>query len=453
MNLFGWDVLSACSQDKLNAMLTARQSAAQPKLTYADPSQGLKISADFAPWQIMALGSNRRLRLALPIKTGSIASASFLAAAPVVALDGVTVEISIDLAFITDATGSTSGLTFNFVKPARDATDTSAGAIVIEAADTTGTLARVDPSGMAATQLAGAFAACLVANKDQLGFVLAEVTLKAVAGADWLVPVSHDYVFLPGGVVGGVAQPGAVVLLALLQAPTGAAPHAQVDQGLVSGVHDISLALAPGVFLQHAVMPALPASFVGATAASFAMSGDQITETMPLICQTVTNAGTGYTPILTSFRMSIAGSTLTVTCKGMFVITGLGQSNVTFSITQDMTVMVFPLPGTPLTGTLMLVANGPPVTDHDTHITPGYWALGVIFAPFVGPIMALVVIAVIDGVIAGVTAAVTSKVTTTGSTAGIGVAPMVALNWLGAGALTLQEAELDNGLVLRGALV
>ena len=51
MNLFGWDVLSACSQDKLNQMLQARQSAAQPKLTYSDPANGLKITADFAPWQ------------------------------------------------------------------------------------------------------------------------------------------------------------------------------------------------------------------------------------------------------------------------------------------------------------------------------------------------------------------------------------------------------------------
>jgi hypothetical protein len=165
------------------------------------------------------------------------------------------------------------------------------------------------------------------------------------------------------------------------------------------------------------------------------------------MCNEVRNAGTGYTPVLTAFAMSLTGSTLTIKADGLFIITGLGSSNVTFSITQDMTCIV-----DPVTHGLMLVANGAPVTDHDTHITGGYWALGAIFLPVAGFVVAAVVAGVIDAIIAIVTAAVTSQVTTAGSTAGIGVAPMVALNWLGSGALTLQVAELNDGLIMRGSL-
>ena len=71
MDTHGWDIVCACSQSRLNALLAKRQTATPPTLKYNDGA-GTTIDATLGPWKITSFGSNNRLTLSLPITTGTL---------------------------------------------------------------------------------------------------------------------------------------------------------------------------------------------------------------------------------------------------------------------------------------------------------------------------------------------------------------------------------------------
>src|SRR6056297_1662873 len=186
MDTNGWDVVCACSQDKLNTLLSARLSATPPSVDYKD-TDGNTLKATFAPWQIVPFGSTDRLKMVLPIETGTLHLENKFAATPDVTLDGVQVEIEVDLDFVDNAKGTAKDLKFNLTAKT-DAGNGATKGVGIQKIDLDGTLANADPSGTASGKLSTILPECLVANRDKLAFVLASLDLAPTGDASWMTP-------------------------------------------------------------------------------------------------------------------------------------------------------------------------------------------------------------------------------------------------------------------------
>ena len=104
MDTYGWDVVCACSGGKLNELLAIQFAKTPASLSY-DDNAGTQIAAQFDAWRIVAGGSNKKLRVEMPAKAGSLDTP--LAS---VKLDGVVIVAELELAFITNATVSASHL-------------------------------------------------------------------------------------------------------------------------------------------------------------------------------------------------------------------------------------------------------------------------------------------------------------------------------------------------------
>ena len=86
-----------CSGAKLNDLLALQIKNSPASLSYSD-NAGNQITADFDDWKIVDGGSDKKLHMELPIKTGQLTTLTSSTK-----LDGASVIVSIQLAFIDDA--------------------------------------------------------------------------------------------------------------------------------------------------------------------------------------------------------------------------------------------------------------------------------------------------------------------------------------------------------------
>lgn len=449
MDTFGWDIVSACSQTKLNELLSARLSAMPPKVSYSDGG-GVDLDLVFAPWQITAFGSDLKLTLDLPILSGTLRDTSKFASLPSVDLAGVTVEVTLTLAFIDNAAGSASDLVFSLKTAATTPADKTPGAVYVRNPDVTGALARKDPTGVSATKLGQRVAAALVAHADKLAFALSTVNLQPSTG--WMKPVQVAHMFAEGPARAN-GEPGEgylVVAMTVRTLPAGSQSF-NMDPALFSTRFDFFMLIAGDLFLQNFVLPELGSGFLPGPAGrvpTFVMAGDGIMGLPILFCPEVDHWGTGYHPVLTSFLMSIDGTCLQTTATGMFQITGLGSSAyVEFQMQQNSACTY-----SSATGSIAFSPAPGPAPTSKMHLPWYEWAAGAVVTPIVGPLVALIVTGVVDGVIAAVTNGVTNSVTTSGATGGLNGLGAISVGWPGATATAISECGLSSAFYMRGTI-
>ncbi len=446
MDTHGWDLVTACSQDKLNALLATRLQKTPPTVTYSDGS-GLQIAATFDPWKISSFGSDNRLTMILPIRTGSLTSSSKFAAVPQVTLDGAQIEIALDLTFVQDATGKKTDLTFNFQTPATSLSDTTAGAIWVVNADLSGVLAKADPSGAAGQALHDHLPACLIANRDGLAYAISSVNMAPV-GTSWPGPVAMEYLFVQGAKTASGGQgPGYLAVLSMVRSLDPKTRSRNIDSTLCDGNHDVCLLLHKDLFLEHHILPMLPSGFVGAQPWQFVVAGDMVMSIAPLICPTVTNAGTDYIPVLSSLQVAVAGDQIQADAVGLFSITGLVNSYVTFDIQQGLKCAF-----DAGSGGLSLTPAGPPASTYEKHIPTWIYVVGAVALLPLGLILGLVLVAVVDIVVDTVSSAVAGKVGAQGSTTAVGDWAFASVEWPGSTGWSVTEGGLSDSLYLRGSL-
>lgn len=261
MDLYGWDFACACSSDALNKLFALQFKATPASLNF-DDGAGTTINAQFDAWRIVSGGSDKKLHIELPVKTGTVATP--LASA---AIDGVVIVAEIELAFVLNSSTKTSDLKFSFTSVTSQLNDPKAGSILIVTADRDKLLAKLPSGGALAMTLHDNVPLCLIANNAKLSYVFTSLNLTPTGGGAWFKPQNTTYIYVQGGT-------GSSSYLALLgmisNADTSKLPRA-IDPSLCDGKNDVCIAFAGGVFLEHVVKPKLPACYVGATASNFVM--------------------------------------------------------------------------------------------------------------------------------------------------------------------------------------
>ena len=446
MKTYGWDIVSACSQAKLNELLASRLKKTPPKVSYSD-GDGKDIQATFDPWQITSFGSDNKLTLDLPIKSGTLKDTSKFAAKPSINLAGVIIEVTITLAFVDKASGSGSDLSFSLKKKATSPADKHAGAVYVKNPDVNDVLKKQDPSGTAATTVGKHIVEALIAHADKLSYALSTVNLQP--GSAWMKPVDKAHMFAEGPKkANGEPGEGYLVVATMVRNLPAGSRSLNVDSSLFDSKYDFFMLVAGDVFLEQFVLPDIATGFIGNPHSQFMMSGDDIMDIGPLQCPTVDHWGTGYDPILTTFEMAIDGEILQTSSTGLFQITGLGsKATVSFSMTQNAECH-YNKSGKSISFT---PTHSPDPTYHK-HIPWYEYAAALPLLPFFGPFIAIVVGAIVDGVIAAVTNGVAKSVTTSGGTGGLSGLSTVAVSWPGSGATKVSECGLSSAFYVKGTI-
>ena len=447
MDTHGWDIVSACSQSKLNALLKARLTKTPPTLSY-DDGQGTTLDITFSPWQITAFGSNRALTLDMPVKSGTLTNGNKFAEKPSVDLAGVTMAVRIQLDFIDQAKGDASNLSFTFKAAATSAADKTDGAVFVQQADVTGQLAKVDPSGNSATVLHNHVADALVHNAAKLEIPLSVVNLAPAGGAAWMKPVEKAHMFGTGPKkANGAPGEGYLIVATMVRTLPAATRSLNFDETLFDTQHDVFMLLNKDLFLANVIQPNLPAAFKDSSAVNFQMMGDSIAGVGVLICPEVDHMGTGYDPFLTRLTISIDDDRLKSTAVGFFHITGLTHSSVTFNFTQYATCRY-----DSATQSIAFDKAQSPDPDYEKHIPWYLYAVASVALPFLGLIVGGIILAVVDVVIAAVTTGVASTIGKSSKTSGIASLSNIAVTWPGSTETKIAESGLSDGFYMRGDL-
>lgn len=451
MDFHGWDIVGACRLDRVNSLLAKRMTATPPTAKYQD-GKGVSLDITFGPWVITTLSSSNRLNMTLPITTGTFKSDSVFAGPTPVALDGVEVEISLNLDFVTAASGETLDLTFDLSTPGASPGDTGHGYVTVTVPDVNGTLKKAGVPSTAATELQKHLPQCLVANKAALSYAISSLPLVPGAGAGWMKPLDQAYFFTSG--TGGQSYLAVAMMVRDLPAAT---RTRDIDSSLCNSGEEVCVAMAKDVALEHIFLPAFQDAFPGATGLphlvngklnndAFQLQGDDIVGSGIIPCKPVTHIGTSYHPFLQSFEASVQGSELMITAAGEFHITGLPKAYASFSLSQGLKANV--LPGT--SGFQVIKGTSKP-PDYHTKIPWYYYASGLAALPL-GLIVAAVVVAIVDLTIYGVTSAVSNTVTTSGKTVGIGDMAVMAIQWPGSTKFVMMSGGFNEGIMLGGSL-
>jgi Clostridium P-47 protein len=434
MDIYGWDVVCACSSTKLNEMLALQFSKNPATLAYTD-NGGTQINIIFDAWRIIAGGSVKKLRFELPVKTGSLTS-------PLgsVKLDGVVIVAEMELAFVAGVTPSTSNLQFSLQVVASQQGDPTAGSIFIINADRDAILTKQDPTGNASMTLHDIVPQCLIANKSKVAYVLSTLNLTPAGDGSWLAPQNSQYVFVQGS----SGSSGYLAIFSMITNASTAGLTLNIDPTLCDGINDVCVAFAPHVFLEHVIMPSLWSSYVGANTANFQMQNGIIINFGPLMCKPVSHWGTGYQPVLTSFSMTIVASDLVTAANGVFGLTGLTNSNVTFSETGNMSVGF-----DASSGKLTITQDGTPTSDYEKHIPAWIYVLSAPAIVVLGPIIPLIVAGIVDGIIAGVTSSVAQSVSTSGQNLALSDWSAQSFQFPGFSKFAVQNAGLSESFYMR----
>ena len=445
MDIGKWDFVCACTIEKLNELLAAQFKKTPASITYTE-TNGTVLKADFNPWQIVPGGTEQKLYIEMPINKGSITSP--LAQSD---LSGAVPIIEVELDFFKDASTGKTNLKFNFQSKAKGPKDTTKGAIFVSNPDSNGVLKKRDASGTTATQLHDALPECLIHNKDKLDYVFATLNLTPTGDGSWLAPKHFAYAFQAKT----KPKKNFLAVFSALTDRDVSKYSTDVDESLFDDKNDVFAAFSGPVFMEHMVMPNLPASYPGSTIKNFECKNGVISNIfaknpiikglrLPLKCKPVKVSLTHYYPILASLDISIESSKLHSTAAGYFDITGLADSYVTFTCRQDAEASF-----DASSGKLTFKSHGKPVTDYDKHIPTWLYFVAGPAILALGPIVGLIVVAIVDSIIAAVSSSVANATSGSSSNLAIGDVTSKAVDWPGGKKWKVTDAGLSDALFLR----
>ncbi len=455
MDTNGWDIVSACRQDDLNALLKKRMAGKPPTLSYSDGGK-IEIDVTFDPWEISSFGTDNTLTLVLPFKSGSLKNSSKFATNPKIDLADVQIEIRIQLEFVDDAHGTASNLEFQFKTAAKSPHDKTSGAVFVINADLNGKLKSRDPSGNAATEIRKHIPEVLISNADKLNYALTSLSLSPPNDLAWLKPKRKHFNFAQGKTdAHGHQMPGHLVVSTMVSDRPIGSTTATVDEALTNNSNAVNMAFDKPIFMRHFLMPHIGESFVNSSNLKFRMAGDKVALFvgldssgfyMPAQCKDVEHWGTGYTPFLYPLVIELDDDELKVSADGFFDVTGLADSSVTFWIKQSLKGHF-----NPAKQSMSFSSSGKTKSDYHKHIPAWIYIVTAGAAALVAGVLALIVTAVVDIVIAAVTTAVAKQVTAAGGgTSHMGDLAAATMAWPGSDGIEATDASLESALLIRG---
>ncbi len=439
MDLFGWDIVCACALPKLNQLLVAQFAQTPAAVAFQDDS-GTSFTAQFAPWATHLDDATKKIQFLLPIHSGSL----MLNGGPnSVDLAGVTLLVQLDLAFVSNVS-SASDLQFNLQMKGADENDTTPGAVFVVNPDTTGVLKTRDSSGQVAQTLHDLLPLCLIQNKAKLAYVLNRLNLTPTQG--WPAPQCARFAFINGASF----ESSSLAVFSMLSATDSSKLPLQIDPALTTGTGDLAIAFAKNVFLEHVILPQLPAAYSGTSAGTFTMNGDgsQIVNTGAINSPPYKYGLIYYDPVISSLSIGIAAAQITTQANGSFDITGLSGASVSFSV-STVADCRFDAPSR----RLILSPSGSANVNHETDIPWYDYVAALPVLPFMGPIVGGIVVGIVDGVIAGVSAGVAgagdSNMQSNSGQLALAQWGSAVIEWPGSNQWTVLAAALSDAFMMQ----
>jgi hypothetical protein len=257
METYGYDYAFALKLDQVNALIARRLSRTVMSIAYSgtDPQTGLAfdLTGTLLPWTVVPGGSGNLLNLRLAFGSGTMSVTPFGSAD----LASVHVVVQVSLGWLGSGTPAQrgSGGNTHLAFTAQQSTDpANPGYVKVSS------IAGLPPSS---TDLQGVLQnnilAVLVANQQNLRFVLASANPTPANVSSWLSPVKWDYCYtdIDGG------SDGILCFLCMLTDGVAPPPAPAFDTSAVANGGNAFLLVSQQMFFQHVVLPAIQSSLSG----------------------------------------------------------------------------------------------------------------------------------------------------------------------------------------------
>jgi len=426
VDLQGWDIASAMNADQVNAGLKAATDDVMTLFAYQE-SPAL-AAGRFLPWRLATGGSGEYVHLELPVSQGTLSGMG-----PDVALDGLTLRLQVPLKLVrTDPQQSDLRLDLHTLADGEQIDDIvhSGNAFTI---DTPGV---VDPTNRLTDTQRRAFAKLLAAGlagrASEIDYAFARLGGAAgIAGFPPPVNAAFSYTDL------GDPPAGYLVILATIDARDTSGLSAQFEPELLDGDPAAVVALSGDIVLRSLLMPGLPGAIGhGTNPGSFRWDApnEAVVSTTTIHLDSCKSGLITYYPQIDGLSIRIVGNQIQTVANGSCdLYLGLGL-NYQLTVTHQ-------LAWNAAASTAHFQQVGSPSISHQVtggggSLLPIAWLLG------------LIVDAIVTAIVTGISNAIA------GNLGGMRLGDLapVPIRWTtGAANLTVNDARLDDSLIIRGA--
>ena len=440
MTTNGWDVVYACSGNYVNQQLASDRSCTIESFSYKD--KAMKMSGTFGPWELVPGGAGSILQFNCPIEKGSL---SISGHSGKFSLDGVVPLVQMQLKFIPGSSPTVSHqLVFNCKVVGSGKGDTTAGAVSVINADTTGKLQKGMFGPVAAALLVKGLGQFLVKNAKEVSYVFASIIPTPTGkNSAWLAPESLTYCY---------QQPvdrklGGLAILGLLDGNKndGSLPLSY-DPSLLEN-YDFGFALSSTAFLKNVLMPSLPEEFGGNCQLSdFKLDGpNTIVQSDSFDLKDVRVGLIDYKPSIQKVKFEIVDTELQCYLYSVTPIKGLpGRAALnSVSSTNQSTF-------DPTTRTLSFKKDHHMSVTRDSPKSIVETVLG--FMPIVGPITEVTVGLVIDAVVLAIENKIEDVIKCKTASSFGAIAPGL-VTWNGQSNFKIKAGGLQDNVYMQGVMV
>jgi hypothetical protein len=426
MNTNGWDMISVLNINQVNQQLEKRFNELVMRFNthWNDGFAGqCEAQGTFGTWSITG-GSGSDIYLMLPIKSGSVSQQN--PQGKLVDISGIVVTIEVNLEWVPQTVNADSKiLKFDLRSITMQGTTRQPGGIYV--------ISVRDPRNTGfGKEIGNGVAHTLLDNKDKISFVFAQTGVIDTSTATWLNPKKSTYSYhAPQG-----SDNHYLAILSVTSDRDISNLSSNIDSDIVSSSFPLSLAISGNLFLENAILPALPGAFQNADSNTFAYSNGSISLANGLDLKSIRQGSTDFTPKIKSMTMTIDANALKSTVLGSV---DLPQPNAHLSFSVATTnVLAFD----PSNETFSLKKDANPTIKTSSHV-PWYdylITLGTVSAGSIG-----IVLAVPES-------GLSNSLSTSAFANSLANLPATTVKWSGLDQVSVQAAGLNDCFFLRAHL-
>ncbi|MDO6662050.1 RICIN domain-containing protein [Bacillus thuringiensis] len=308
MNIFGWDIVYASTNDSVNKQLKKYMDENEITFTYTD--ENTCVTLTFDNWEIVSGGSSKLLRMKTLIKAGELI---FMGKSTT--LDGICPLLEIQLGFLQDKKRSNiQKLAFNFLLEGQKEGDQTEGAVTLINPDLNNVF---EQGSIIYAVLKASLAELFIQNKDKVSYTFAELNISP--DSSWMQPKKYKYSYYSPT---SDKDKGLLTIFSVVTNRDISELDEKIDSTILDQVNDSFLILSERLFLENIVLPEFPNTFgFGANKDDFffektSPTSGVIKNNKNLKYAPITVGAIDYHPIIESLQAKIEGEKLHISFSG-----------------------------------------------------------------------------------------------------------------------------------------